>query len=62
MLNGYRTYILGTVTIIGSVASYLVGDASMADTINLMVIAGMGMFVRSGVTTVVNSAVKKISG
>ncbi len=62
MLKGYRTYILGTITIIGAVASYLVGDASISEAVNLMVTAGMGMFIRSGVTTVVNSAVNKISG
>lgn len=60
MFKGYRTYILGAVTIIGSVAAYLVGDASLSETINLVVTAGMGMFIRSGVTTTVNNAVAGI--
>ena len=49
MLNGYKTYILGSVTIIGAVAAYLVGDASLSETVNLVVTAGMGMFIRSGI-------------
>lgn len=57
MLKGYRTYILGTVTIIGAVAAYLVGDVGLTETINLAVTAAMGMFIRSGV----NTAVEKIS-
>lgn len=59
MLKGYRTYILGAVTIIGSVAAYLVGDASLSETINLVVTAGMGIFIRSGVNTAVDKAVNK---
>lgn len=58
MLKGYRTYILGAVTVIGSVAAYLVGDAGLSETINLCVTALMGMFIRSGV----NTAVAKITG
>lgn len=51
MLKGYRTYILGAVTIVGAVAAYLVGDTPLTEAINLVVTAGMGMFIRSGVTT-----------
>lgn len=58
MLKGYRTYILGAVTIIGSVAGYLVGDVSLTETINLIVTAGMGMFIRSGINTAVANATK----
>jgi hypothetical protein len=57
MLKGYRTYILGTVTIIGGVAGYLVGDVSLTETVNLVVGAAMGMFIRSGI----NTAVEKIA-
>ena len=56
MFKGYKTYLLGAVTIIGAVASYLVGDASLSDTVNLVVTAGMGIFIRSGV----NAEVAKI--
>ena len=58
MLKGYRTYILGGVTIIGAVATYLIGDASLNETINLVVTAGMGMFIRSGVNTAVEKLAK----
>lgn len=55
MLKGYKTYILGGVTIVGYVAAYLVGDASLTDTINMTVTAGLGIFIRNGI----NTAVKK---
>lgn len=58
MLKGYRTYILGAVTIIGAVAAYLIGDAGLSETINLIVTAGMGMFIRSGVNTAVQNISK----
>ncbi len=58
MLKGYRTYILGAVTIIGSIAAYLVGDASISETVNLCVTAAMGMFIRSGVNTAVANIAK----
>lgn len=59
MLKGYRTYILGAVTIIGAAAAFLVGDTGLSETINLIVTAGMGMFIRSGVNTAVEKAVNK---
>lgn len=58
MLKGYRTYILGAVTIIGALAAYLVGDTSLNEMVNLVVTAGMGMFIRSGINTAVENAVK----
>ncbi len=58
MLNGYKTYILGGVTIISAIAAYLVGDASLANTINLVVTAGMGIFIRNGISTAVTSVTK----
>lgn len=58
MLKGYRTYILGFVTIIGAAAAYLVGDTSLTEAINLAVTAGMGMFIRSGINTAVAGAAK----
>jgi hypothetical protein len=51
MLKGYRTYILGAVTVIGAVAAYLVGDVGLTETVNLVIGAAMAMFIRSGVTT-----------
>ncbi len=51
MLKGYRTYILGAVTILGAVAAYLVGDVGLTETVNLVIGSAMAMFIRSGVTT-----------
>jgi hypothetical protein len=49
MFSGYKTYVLATVTVIGAVASYLVGDASLPDTVQLVVTAMLGAFIRHGV-------------
>lgn len=59
MLKGYKTYVLGGVAILGAAASYLVGDASLNEAINLAVTAAMAMFVRSGVTYEVAKAASK---
>ena len=59
MLKGYRTYVLGAVTIIGALATYLIGDTSLTEAINLIVTAGMGMFIRSGVDTAVAKVAPK---
>jgi hypothetical protein len=59
MLKGYRTYVLGAVTIIGALAAYLIGDTSLTEAINLIVTAGMGMFIRSGVDTAVSKIAPK---
>ena len=45
-------------TIIGAIAAYLVGDTTLTDTVNLVVTAGMGVFIRSGINTAVAGAVK----
>lgn len=49
MFSGYKTYIVGTVTIISTIAAYLIGDAELADTIQLVVTALLGMTIRAGV-------------
>lgn len=49
MFKGKKTYILGAVSIIGAIASYLVGDASLNDTVQLVVTAGLGMTIRNGI-------------
>ena len=51
MFAGYKTYILSAVTVIGGLAAYLVGDADLAGTIQLVVTALMGAFIRHGVAT-----------
>ena len=50
MLKGYKTYILAGVTVVGAAASYLVGDISLAQAIQLAVTAGIGATIRSGIT------------
>ena len=50
MLKGYKTYIVGTLTALGAIAGYLVGDASLADAIQLAVTAVLSMTVRNGIT------------
>ena len=49
MLSGYKTYIVAGVSVIGAVASWLVGDASLSDTIQLVVTATLGATIRSGI-------------
>lgn len=47
-LKGYKTYIVGTLTILGSVAAILVGDTSIAEGLNLIIPALLGMTLRNG--------------
>jgi hypothetical protein len=47
MFSGYKTYILAASTVIGAVASYLVGDIQLIDAIQLVVPALAGAFVRN---------------
>lgn len=51
MLSGYKTYILGGVTIISAIAAFLVGQADAATTITLCVNSALAMFVRNGIAT-----------
>lgn len=53
MLRGYKTYIMGTVGVITAVATFLVGDAGLMDTLQIMLTAVMGMTIRHGITTTV---------
>lgn len=49
MFKGKKTYIVAAVAIIGAVAAYLTGDATLADTIQLVVTSLLGATIRSGV-------------
>jgi len=49
MFKGKKTYILGGVSIIGAIASYLVGDISVVDAAQLVVPAVLGMTVRHSI-------------
>jgi len=48
MFSGYKTYITAAVTVIGAVGAFLSGEASLMDTLQLIVPALIGAFVRSG--------------
>ena len=49
MFKGYKTYILAVVTVVGAVAAYLVGDSTLNSTVQLVVTALMGAFIRNGI-------------
>ncbi len=49
MLAGYKTYITAGVAVITAVASYLVGDADLMQTANLVFTALLAAFVRNGI-------------
>ena len=51
MLKGKKTYITAGVAIITAAATYLTGDATLSDTIQLVITAILGATIRSGVTT-----------
>lgn len=49
MLAGYKTYVTAGVAVIGAVAAYLVGDADLMQTANLVFTALLAAFVRNGI-------------
>lgn len=49
MFAGYKTYITAGVAVIGAVAAYLVGDADLMQTANLVFTALLAAFVRNGI-------------
>jgi hypothetical protein len=49
MLKGYKTYIVGTMTVIGALVSLLVGDTDIAQSAQLIVTAVLGMTVRNAI-------------
>lgn len=49
MFAGYKTYITAGVAVITAVSAYLVGDADMMQTVNLVFTALLAAFVRNGV-------------
>jgi hypothetical protein len=49
MLAGYKTYITAGVAVISAVAAYLVGDADLMQTANLVFTALLAAFVRNGI-------------
>ncbi len=51
MLNGYKTYIVGALAVLGAVGGWLDGELTLAAAINLAVPALLSMTVRHGIAT-----------
>jgi hypothetical protein len=49
MLAGYKTYVTAGLAVIGAVAAYLTGDASLMQTVQLVVTAIIGATIRHGI-------------
>jgi hypothetical protein len=49
MLKGHKTYITGTLAILTAIGTYLSGDMSLAEAIQLVVSAALGMTVRNAI-------------
>lgn len=55
MLNGYKTYITGAVTLLGVLGGFLTGSLTPLDAINLAVPAILAMTVRNGISSAVKT-------
>lgn len=51
MLAGYKTYILALVAVITAIANYAVGDATLGETIQLLVTGGGLATLRNAIGT-----------
>lgn len=51
MLSGYKTYILGGLAVLGAIAAYLVGDATLAESARVALDALLAMTIRNGITS-----------
>jgi hypothetical protein len=51
MLNGYKTYITGAVTLLGALGGFLTGNLTPLDAIDLAIPAILAMTVRNGIAT-----------
>lgn len=49
MFAGYKTYITAGVAVVSAVAAYLVGDADLMQTANLVFTALLAAFVRNSI-------------
>jgi hypothetical protein len=48
MLAGYKTYITAAVAVIGAVAAYLTGEATIAVSVQTIITALLAVFLRNG--------------
>ncbi len=51
MLNGYKTYIVGALAVLGAAGGWLDGDLTLVAALNLALPALLAMTVRHGVAT-----------
>ena len=51
MLKGYKTYITAAVAVIASAAAYLTGEATIAQTAQLVFSALFAAFIRNGIAS-----------
>jgi len=49
MLKGYKTYLLAALTAAGALVSYLVGEITVAQAIQLAVTAGLSCTIRNAI-------------
>jgi hypothetical protein len=49
MLAGKKTYVTAVVAVVTAIGAYLAGDATLADTANLVFTALLAAFIRNGV-------------
>jgi hypothetical protein len=50
-LSGYKTYVTAAVTVFGALMALFVGEAELANTIQLVVTAVLGATIRAGVAS-----------
>lgn len=50
MFKGYKTYITAGLAVVSAVAAYLVGDATIIQTAQLVFTALLAAFVRNGIS------------
>lgn len=53
VLKGRKTYVAGTLSIVGFAAGYLLGDVSLVDAVQGVVTATLAMTVRNGIASAV---------
>lgn len=49
ILKGKKTYVVGVLSILGTIGTYLVGDLALAEAAQLILTAALGMTVRNAI-------------
>ena len=52
MFSGYKTYITATVAVITTIGTYLSGDATLAESIQIIVPAILAVTIRQGIAKI----------